>query len=153
VVSIPDEVIGFFNCPNPMISSNYTRGLDNYNTIAISTLYSSLQLCSQSVTRRFMAKAPKTAIRLPLAQVCSSQTPVQTINSLPTSYLAYNISARTTQKTQLFYCTGVFTAPLPIKCHCLQSNRLKTSLYATILNIIEQAIITVIKLNPKESIM
>jgi hypothetical protein len=54
---------------------------NNYNTIAISTLYSSIEhtlQCSQSVTRRFLVTAPTMAI--PLPQVLSSQPPVQ--NSL-----------------------------------------------------------------------
>jgi hypothetical protein len=51
---------------------------NNYNTIAISPLYSSLQhtfYCSQSVTRRFLVTAPTMVIPLPPAQVISSQTP------------------------------------------------------------------------------
>jgi hypothetical protein len=58
---------------------------NNYNTTAISTLYSSLEHtveCSQSDTRRFLATAPTMAILLPLAPVLSSQTPAQ--NSLST---------------------------------------------------------------------
>jgi hypothetical protein len=53
----------------------------SHNTIAISTLYSSVEhtvQCSQSVTRRFLVTAPTMAIPLPPAQVLSSQTPVQT---------------------------------------------------------------------------
>jgi hypothetical protein len=41
---------------------------NNYNTIAISRVYSSLEhtvLCSQSVTRRFLVTAPTMAIPLP----------------------------------------------------------------------------------------
>jgi hypothetical protein len=58
------------------------------------------------------------AIPLPLAQVLSSQTPVQ--NYQLTLSLAYNILAWTRQKTQLFYCYvcvcccgTVFTELLP----------------------------------------
>jgi hypothetical protein len=62
---------------------DYRRGLDitnNYNSIAISTLYSSLDhtvSCSQFVTRRFLVTALTVAIPLPSAQVLSSPTPVQ----------------------------------------------------------------------------
>jgi hypothetical protein len=54
--------------------------VNNYNTIAISTFYSSLEHtveCSQSVTRSFLVTAPKMAIPLHPVQVLSSQTPVQ----------------------------------------------------------------------------
>jgi hypothetical protein len=73
---------------------------NNYNTIVISTLYSSPEhtvLCSQSITRRSLLMAPAVAIPLPLAQFQSSQTPVQ--NHQLTLSLAYNILARITQKT------------------------------------------------------
>jgi hypothetical protein len=86
----------------------------NYNTI-ISTFYISLEhtvWCSHSVTRRFLVTAPKMAIPLPPAQVLSSQTPVQ--NCQLTLALAYNISARTREKTQLFHCCSPTVALLRI---------------------------------------
>jgi hypothetical protein len=64
------------------------------------------------------------AISLPLAQ-----TPIQ--NYQLTSSLAYNISARTTYKTQFFHCCiiknllpskgNVFTKPFPSNGRCLHS--------------------------------
>jgi hypothetical protein len=53
---------------------------NNYNTIAISTIYNSLEhtvKCSQSVTRRFLVTAPTMTIPLLPAQVLSSHTSVQ----------------------------------------------------------------------------
>jgi hypothetical protein len=66
-----------------MISGLVNRFIDhlevittnNYNSIGISTLYSSLEhtvLSSQSVTIRFLVMAPTVAIPVPPAQVLSS---------------------------------------------------------------------------------
>jgi hypothetical protein len=44
---------------------------NNYNTIAVSTLYNSVEhtvFCSQSVTRRFLVTAPTLAVPLPPAK-------------------------------------------------------------------------------------
>jgi hypothetical protein len=70
VFGLVNRIIDHF----PVLTTN------NYNSIAISTLYSSLlhtAWCSQSVTRRFLVTAPPMAIPLPAVQVLSSQTPVQ----------------------------------------------------------------------------
>jgi hypothetical protein len=59
---------------------------NNYNTIAISTPYGSLEhtvWCSQSATRRFLVTAPTMAIPLPPAQVPSSQAPIQNYQLCP----------------------------------------------------------------------
>jgi hypothetical protein len=81
-----------------------------------STLYSSLEhtdYYSQFTTRRFLVTAPTMDIPLPPAQILSSQTPVQ--NYFLTLSLVYKISTRTTQKTQIFYCSPV-VALLRICC-------------------------------------
>jgi hypothetical protein len=65
---------------NRVIDQLQVVSTNNYNTIIISTLYSSLEhrvYCSQSVTRHFLLTAPTLAIPLPPAQVLSSQTPVR----------------------------------------------------------------------------
>jgi hypothetical protein len=56
-----------FGLMNRFIDNLQVVTTNNYNTIAISTIYISLEhilLCSQSVTRRFLATAPTTAIPL-----------------------------------------------------------------------------------------
>jgi hypothetical protein len=65
---------------NRFIDSLHVVTTNKYNTIAISTLYLSLEhtvSCSQSVTRRFLVTALTVASPLPPAQVLSSQPPVQ----------------------------------------------------------------------------
>jgi hypothetical protein len=69
-----------FGLVNRFIGHLQVVTTNNYNTIAISTLYSSLEnkvYFSQSVTRRFLVTALTMAIPMPPAQHGPSHTPVQ----------------------------------------------------------------------------
>jgi hypothetical protein len=67
-----------FGLVNRFIEHLQVVTTNNYNTIVISTLYSSLgNTCVLSVTRYFLLPAPTLAIPLPPAKFLSSQTPVE----------------------------------------------------------------------------
>jgi hypothetical protein len=94
---------------------------NNYNTIAISTIYSSLEhtvQCSQSVIRRFLVTAPTMAISLAPAQVLSSQT----------DCLPYNSSARPMQKHPISNSTSIIARRFVAVGTCLPSRCPETAL-------------------------
>jgi hypothetical protein len=106
----------------------------NYNPIAISTLYTSQEhtvCCSQSVTRRFLVTVQQwpflcLQLKSPLHRL------LYRTDKGP-DFRGYNILARTTWKTQFFYCCmSVSCGHYLEKAHCLQSHCLAMGLRTTV---------------------
>jgi hypothetical protein len=111
-------IIGFID-NLVIVTTNYYNNLANFRTLQYTRADS---LVYQSVTRRFLVTASTMVIPLPPAEVFSSQTPVHNwLSSKPR--LAYNISKRTTSKTQLFDCCSPTIELLRICCQATGTTR------------------------------